>query len=79
MKLVGAVVDAAVDAVADTKVDARSVARITRTVIEMIIEMVFKIGEMLGCDIAVIKSVDGILLTLLDFMVLGSLILELLS
>ena len=40
--------------------------------------MVFKIGAILGCDIAVVKSVDGILPTIMDFMLLGSMILSLL-
>ena len=41
-------------------------------------EMVFKRGEMIVYDIAVIKSVDGILPTPLDFMQLGSVIMALL-
>ena len=41
--------------------------------------MVFKRGEMIGCSIASVKIVDGILPTLLDFMLLGSVILVLLT
>ena len=52
---------------------------IIRMGIEMIMGMVFKIGAMIGYSIAVIKSVDGILPTLLDFMLLVSVILALLS
>ena len=44
----------------------------------MIMEMVFKRGAMLGCDIFVVKSVDGIPPIIMDFMLLGSVILELL-
>ena len=40
--------------------------------------MVFKRGAMIGCDIAVINSVDEILPTPLDFMLLGSVILSIL-
>ena len=40
--------------------------------------MVFKIGAILGCDIAVVKSVDGILPTIMDFMLLGIMILSIL-
>ena len=40
--------------------------------------MVFKRGEMLGCDIFVVKIVDGMPPILLNFMPLGSVILELL-
>ena len=43
----------------------------------MIMEMVFKRGAIIGCAIAVIKSVNGILRTLLDFMLLGSVVLAL--
>ena len=43
----------------------------------MIMEMVFKRGAMLGYDIAVIKSVDVILPTIMDFMLPGSVILAL--
>ena len=39
--------------------------------------MVFKRGAMIVCDIAVAKSVDGIIPTTLDFMLLGSVILAL--
>ena len=39
-------------------------------------DMVFKIGAMLGCAIAVVKSVDIVPPTTLDFMLLGSVILE---
>ena len=45
----------------------------------MIMEMVFNRGEMLGYTIAIVKSVDGILPTLLDLMLLGSVILFLLT
>ena len=38
-------------------------------------ERMFKIGSMIGCDIAVVKIVDVILPTLVDFMLLGSVIL----
>ena len=40
--------------------------------------MVFKIGAMIGCTISIVKSVDGIIPTLLDFILLGSAILALL-
>ena len=46
--------------------------------IEMIMEMVFKRGEMIGCDIAIVRSVNGMSPIILDFMPLGSVILELL-
>ena len=41
--------------------------------------MVFRRGKTVGCAIAVVNSVDGILPKFLDFMLLGSVILELLS
>ena len=41
----------------------------------MIMEMVFKIGAMLGCDISVVRSVDGMKPILLYFIPLGSVIL----
>ena len=72
-------VDAEVDAVADAKVDARSGATIISMGIEMIMVMVFKRGAILGCSIFVDKSVDGILPTIMDFMLLGIVILSLLS
>ena len=68
------------DAVADAKVTARSGATIIIIImmgIEKMMGMVFKRREMLGCDIAVIKSVYGILPILLYFMLLGSVILAL--
>ena len=76
-QLVRAVIDAAVDVVAYTKVISRSESRaiIISMEIEMIMEMVFKIGVTLECAISVVKSVDGILTTLLDFMLIGSVIL----
>ena len=40
--------------------------------------MVFKRGAMLGYAIAVVKSVDGIIPTLMDFMLIGNVILALL-
>ena len=73
--VVDVVVDAAMDAVTDKNVSARSGSMIIRMEIKMIMEMVFKIGVMLGCTIAAIKSVDEILPTLLYFMLLGSVIL----
>ena len=78
-EVVDAEVEAKVDAVADVNVDARGGAMIIRMGIEMIMGMVFKRGAMIGYAIAVVKSVDGILPTLLDFMLLGSVILALLS
>ena len=44
----------------------------------MISEMVFKRREMLGCDISVVRSVDGMPSILLDFKLLVSIILSLL-
>ena len=78
-QFVGEVVDVALDAVADAKMTAISGSRamIIRMGIEMITEMVLKIGEMLGCAITVVKSVDGIIPTRLDFILLGSVILTL--
>ena len=46
--------------------------------IEMIMEMVFKRGAIIGCDIAVVRSVDVMKPILLDFIPLGSVILALL-
>ena len=65
------------DEVADTNVDATSGAMIIRTGIEIIMEMAFKRGAMLGCAISAVKSVDLILTTIMDFMMLGSVILAL--
>ena len=73
--VVDAMVDAAVDTVADAKATAISGATIRMTGIKMIMKMVFKIGEMLGCAIAVARSVDVISPILLDFIPLGSVIL----
>ena len=75
MQLVGAVVDTVADAKVTEITGSRSM--IIRMGIEMIIEMVFKRGEMLGCDIAVVKSLDEILPTPLYFILLGSVILAL--
>ena len=77
-QLIGAAVDAAVDAVADSNVAARIGAMIIRTGIEMIMEMVFKRGATIRFAITVVKSLDRILPTLLDFMLIGSMILALL-
>ena len=76
------------NAVADAKMATRSGAKITiiviiviiviRTGIEIIMEIVFKLGAMLGFDMAIFKSVDGILTSLMDFMLFGSVILVLL-
>ena len=74
-QLVGVVLDVAVDAVADSKVTARSGATIRRMGIEIIMVMVSKRGEMIGCAIAVVSSVDGITLILMDFIPLGSVVL----
>ena len=76
-QLVGAVVDAAVDAVVDAKGTTRSIARsiIIRMEIDIIKEIVFKRGSIIECSISVVKSVDEILPTPLDFMLLGSVIL----
>ena len=71
-------VDATVDAVAYAKVTTRSGSTIRGMGIEMMMEMVFKRGAILGCAIAAIRSVDEIPPILLDFMPLGSVILELL-
>ena len=49
---------------------------IIRMGIERIMEMVFERGAMLGCAIAIVNSVDGITPISLDFMLLGSVILE---
>ena len=68
-----------VDAVADTKVAAKNGAMIIKTRIEMIMKMLFKRVDILGCAIVVVKSVEGILPTLMNFMLLGSEILELLT
>ena len=80
-QLVWAVMDADVDAVVDTKAISRSESRamIISMGIEMIMVMFFKRVATLECTISVVKSVDGILPTLLDFILLGSVILELLS
>ena len=81
VKLVDAVVGAALHMAADAKITTRSGTTITtiiRMVIEMIMEMVFKGGAKLGYDIAVIKSVDGILPILLYLMLFRSVILALL-
>ena len=67
-----------VDAVADAKVTARSGATIRRMGIEMIMETVFKIRAMLGYAITVVRIVDVMTPILLDFMLLGSVILSLL-
>ena len=77
--VVDAVVDAAVDAVADAKVVEISGPMIIMMGIKMIMEVVFKRGEMIGCYIAAVKIVDGILPTILELMLLGSMILILLS
>ena len=69
---------AAVYAVEDTKVTAIIEATIIGTGIEMIMEMVSKSGAIIGCDISIVNSVDGISPILLDFMPLGSVILVLL-
>ena len=45
--------------------------------IEMIMEMVFTRGDIIGCSIVVVDSVDIILPTPLDLMLLVSVILEL--
>ena len=45
--------------------------------IEMIMEILFKTWAIIGCDIAAVKVVDGILPTPLDVMLLGSMILAL--
>ena len=45
---------------------------------EIIMGTVFKRGAMLGCAIAVVNILDGIIPTPLDFMLLGSVILKLL-
>ena len=42
----------------------------------MIMKTVFKREAMLGCDIVVVKCVDEILPTPIDFMLIGSVILE---
>ena len=67
------------DVVTDAKATARSGERamLIWMGIEMITKMVFKRGEKLGCDIAVVKSVDRILPTPMDFMLIGSVILYL--
>ena len=75
-QLVELVVDAAMSVVADAKVTTRSGATIKRMGIEMITKMLLKIGSMLGCAIAVVRSVDGMTLIFLDFMPLGGMILE---
>ena len=81
-QLVGVVVDAMVDAEVGAVVDAKVIAIIEETIIgmgiEMIMGMVFKKGEMLGCAIAIVRSVDGIPPIILDFTPLGSVILALL-
>ena len=76
MQLVGVVVDVAVDVVAESKVTSRSGATIIGMGVEMIMEMVFKRGEMIGCAISIVNSVYGMPPILLDFMPLGSVILE---
>ena len=43
----------------------------------MNMEMVFKRGSVIGCAISVVRSVDEMTLILLDFMLLGSVILAL--
>ena len=75
MQLVGAVVDTVADAKVTEITGSRSM--IIGMGMEMIIEMVFKRGKMLGCDIAVVKSLDEILPTPLYFILLGSVILAL--
>ena len=45
--------------------------------VEIVMEIVLKRGLMLGCDVAVVKSVNRTLPTLLDLMLLGSVILAL--
>ena len=74
-QLIGAVVEAVMGAVSDTKVVTRSEATIIIMVIEVIIEMKFKKGEMLGCAIYIVNSVDAILPKFLDFMLIVSVIL----
>ena len=74
-----AAVDVKVDAVVDTKVDVRSGATIIRIGIETIMDMVFKRGEMIGCAIDAARSVNGMPPIIMDFMLLGCVILELLS
>ena len=82
VQLVGVVVDAmvdtTVDAVADAKVNTRIGATIRQMGIEMIMEMVFERGTMLGCAIAVVMSVNGMTPIIMNFMPLGSVILEIL-
>ena len=77
--MVDAEVDVAVDAVADAKVTARSGETIRSMGIEMIMEMVFKRGEMIGCDISFVRSVDGMPPIIMYLMPLGSVILEILT
>ena len=55
-----------VDVVTDAKVTAESGATIRRVGIEIIMEMVLKIGSMIVCDIAVVRSLDGLTPILLD-------------
>ena len=71
--LIGVVVDAEVDVVAEAKVNAISGATIIWMRIETVMKMVFKRGSILGCDIAVVRSVDE-----MDFMPLGIMILTIL-
>ena len=75
-QLVGLVVDAEMDVVADAKVTVRSGSTIKRMGIEMITKMVFKRGSILGCAITVVRSVDEMTPILLDFMLIGGVILE---
>ena len=69
-----------VDAGADAKVNVISATTIIiiNMGIEMIMVTVFKRGEMIGTDIDVVKILDGIIPTLLDFPLLGCAILALL-
>ena len=75
-EVVDKMVGSAVDAVADAKVTTRSGATIKRMGIEMITKIVFKRGSILGCAITVVRSVDEMTPILLDFMLIGGVILE---
>ena len=70
-------VEMVVDVVVDAKVVAIIGAIIIRIGTEMIIEMVLKRESMLGCAISIVESLDGIIPTILDLILLGSVILEL--
>ena len=76
--VVDAIVNVAVDVVADAMVTTRIGETIIGIGIETMTEMVFKRGEMLGCDISVVRGMYGMTPIVLDLMPLGSMILEIL-